>query len=138
MAARMKVVYIIGPFRGKSHWKVQQNVRRAEEMALEVANLGAMPLCPHKNTENFDGLLTSDFWIEGTKELLRRCDAAIVLPGWQLSKGSVGEIEEAARLGFFLANNLDQLREWLAAKQREEASNELRSMLVVDIAKEQS
>ena len=75
----MKVVYIIGPFRGKSHWEVAENVRNAERLGLEVAKLGAMPLIPHKNTENFDGLLTDEFWIEGTKELLRRADAAITV-----------------------------------------------------------
>jgi hypothetical protein len=130
MAAKMKVVYIIGPFRGKSNWDVQQNVRRAEAMALEVARLGAMPLCPHKNTENFDGLLTGEFWLEGTKELLRRCDAAIVLPGWPASAGSVGEIEEAAVRGIFIANNLDELRGWLEAKRREDAGRELKELLV--------
>jgi len=136
MAARMKVVYIIGTFRGKSNWEVKQNVRRAEGISLEVAKLGAMPLCPHKNTENFDGLLSDDFWIEGTKELLRRSDAAIALPGWPASMGSVGEVEEAAVRGIFLANNIDELREWLEAKRREEESNDLSCVSTSECSKE--
>jgi len=119
MADRMMVVYIVGPFRAKSHWEVQLNVRRAETMALEVAKLGAMPLCPHKNTENFDGLLTEKFWIEGTKELLRRCNAMILLPDWPRSEGTRGEITEAHGLGIFVANNLAELREWLEKKKEQ-------------------
>ena len=94
----MKVVYIIGPFRGKSHWEVAENVRNAERLGLEVAKLGAMPLIPHKNTENFDGRLTDEFWIEGTKELLRRADAAITVAAigidFTMSEGSAGEVHE--------------------------------------------
>jgi len=98
----MKVVYIIGPFRGKTHWQVYQNVQNAERLGLEVARRGAMPLIPHKNTENFDGLLTDEFWIEGTKELLCRADAAITVEAigidWRKSTGSVGEVEDMEKV----------------------------------------
>jgi hypothetical protein len=94
----MKIVYIIGQFRGKTHWQVYQNVQNAERLGLEVAKLGAMPLIPHTNTGNFDGLLTDEFWIEGTKELLHRSDAAITVEAigldWRKSTGSVGEVED--------------------------------------------
>jgi len=94
----MRVVYIAGPFRGRTRWDVMQNVRRAEEVALEVAQLGAMPLCPHTNTANFDGLITSQFWIDGTLELMRRCDAVVLVAGWRESEGTCGEVREAHRL----------------------------------------
>lgn len=94
----MKVVYIAGPFRAPTRWEVVGNIRRAEEVALQVASLGAMPLCPHTNTANFDGALTDGFLLEGTLELMRRCDAVILVSGWRASAGTKGEIAEARRL----------------------------------------
>ena len=114
----MKVVYIIGPFRGKSHWEVSENVRNAERLGLEVAKLGAMPMIPHKNTENFDGLFADEFLIEGTKELLRRSDAAITVMAmgidYKKSQGSMGEvIEMTERLRRPVFHALPELRRWL-------------------------
>lgn len=94
----MKVVFIAGPFRGETAWDIECNVRRAEELALRVARAGAMPLCPHTNTRFFQGQGSDKFWLEGTKELLRRCDAIIMLEGWENSTGSKGEFEEARKL----------------------------------------
>jgi hypothetical protein len=106
----VKVVYVAGRFRGKTNWEIQQNVRRAEEVSLRVAELGGMPLCPHKNTEHFDGLLTAEFWLEGTLELMRRCDAVVLVPGWETSEGTKGEIAEANRLGIPVYTSVEGLR----------------------------
>lgn len=91
----MRVVYIAGKFRGATPWQVEQNVRAAEAAALEVMRRGHMALCPHKNTQHFDGELPDEFFLEGTKELLRRCDAVLLVPGWQDSVGACGEVVEA-------------------------------------------
>jgi hypothetical protein len=82
-----------------------------------------MPLIPHAHTAHFHGEGPSDgadaFWLDGTLELLRRCDAAVFIPGWPKSSGSRGEWEEAGRLGlprFDLHANPDALHlliEWL-------------------------
>ena len=113
----MKIVYVAGPFRGKTAWDVEQNVRRAEEMGFKVAELGAMPLMPHANTRFFNGLFTDDFWITGTLCLLERCDAMIVLPGWENSTGTKGEIRlcEDRDIPYFF--KLNDLKEWLESFQ---------------------
>lgn len=95
----MKVVYIAGAFRGATPWDVAENVRNAERYALSVARLGAMPLCPHANTQHFDGQRTAQFWIDGTLELLRRCDAMVLVPGWENSVGTKGEIAYCESVG---------------------------------------
>lgn len=102
-----------GPFRASTPWQIQQNIRRAEELSLEVAKLGAMPLCPHKNTENFHGLLTDEFLLNGTMDLLRRCDAVVLCDGWKQSIGTRGEVEEAKRLGIPVYQDIDDLDDWL-------------------------
>ncbi len=96
----MKVVYVAGPFRGPTAWAIESNIRRAEEVGLEVARLGAMPIIPHSNTRYFHGEGEDQFWLDGTMELLRRCDAIVLCPGWERSSGSRGEKAEAERLGF--------------------------------------
>lgn len=93
------VLYIAGPFRAANAWLVEQNVRRAEEAALRAAELGWVPLCPHSMTRFFDGTLTDEYWLAATLELLRRCDAILMLPGWQGSAGARAEHAEAVRLG---------------------------------------
>ena len=117
----MKVVYVIGPYRAKTLWELTENVRTAERLGLEVARLGAMPLIPHKNTENFNGLFSDDFWLEGTKELLRRCDSAITVEAlgfaWKSSEGSCGEVDEMARLDRPVFHTLEALNSWLKVQE---------------------
>lgn len=91
----MKLVYIAGPFRAATAWGVAENVRAAERVGLEVARVGYMPVIPHANTAHFHGEGDDDFWIEGTPELLRRCDAVVLVPGWERSSGTRAEITEA-------------------------------------------
>jgi len=94
----MKIVYIAGPYTGPNAWAIEQNVRKAEEVGLYVAECGAMPIIPHTNTRFFHGLLTPEFWYEGTLELLRRADALMMVPGWEHSTGAKAERLEAERL----------------------------------------
>ncbi len=94
----MKVVYCAGPFRASTAWGIAENVRTAERIGLEVAHAGAMPLIPHANTANFQGEGTDQFWRNGAMELLRRCDAVLLVPGWEQSSGTLAAIEEARRL----------------------------------------
>lgn len=110
------VVYIAGKFRGANAWAVAQNVRAAEGLAMSVAELGAMPLTPHSIGAHFDGTLTAEFWLEGTKELLRRCDAMIVLPDSATSQGTLGEIIEADKRGIPCFFDLGALERWLAGQ----------------------
>ena len=94
----MKVVYIAGPFRGKTAWDVERNVRRAESWSMRVAEAGAVPLCPHTMFRYFNGTLTDEFWLRATLYLLRKCDGAVFIPFWEESVGARGEWMEAGQL----------------------------------------
>jgi hypothetical protein len=94
---RKKVIYIIGPFRGASYWDQVQNIRRAEEAALRVWQMGGVALCPHLNTANFQGALPDSVWLEGDLEFVRRSDAVLCISGWQKSEGSIKEVAEAEK-----------------------------------------
>ncbi len=104
----MKVVYIAGPFTGRTAWDIESNIRQSETVALNVAYAGAMPLCPHTNTRFFHGQLTAEFWYEGTLELLRRCDA-IFLHNWENSAGSIRERNLAIEIGMPIFESLEEL-----------------------------
>lgn len=88
---RKKVIYIAGPFRAANQWEQEQNIRRAEELSLRVWRVGGVALCPHLNTRFFSGALPDEVWLEGDLELLRRCDAILMVQGWELSFGAVQE-----------------------------------------------
>ena len=60
---------------------------------------------------NYPGTLPDEFWLEGTLELLRRCDAVFLIPGWEQSTGSRSELDEATRLGLPVFDNVEALRE---------------------------
>ena len=118
--ASMKVVYIAGKFRGTNAWEVHQNVQEALKVGFEVAALGAMPLIPHSNTQPFDGTLQDQFWLDGTLELLRRCDAVMTVPNWVRSKGAKAEVDEAKdELGIPVFHALDELTEWLVESEKQ-------------------
>ncbi len=110
----MKVIYVAGPFRGSNAWVVEQNIRRAEELSYAVDLLGGcIALCPHTNTRFFNGTLTDEFWLDGTLELLRRCDAVITTDDWQRSSGARNEVAEAYRLGIPVYHHIESLKEFL-------------------------
>jgi hypothetical protein len=46
-----------------------------------------------------DGVATDEVFLEGTMELLRRCDAVVLVPNWRDSAGAQAEVAEAERLG---------------------------------------
>lgn len=109
----MKVIYVAGPFRASDAWQIKCNVHRAESAANEIAALGAMPLTPHSIGANFHGTHSDHFWLEGTLELLRRCDAVLVLPDFEKSSGTRGELREADRLQIPIYFDIASLKRWL-------------------------
>jgi len=109
----VKVVYIAGKFTAPNAWECEKNVRRAEDVGIEVANLGAAPLIPHANTRFFVGTCTPEFWYEATAALLLRCDALMTVPGWPDSKGALAEIETARDHLIPVFHDLEDLRGWL-------------------------
>lgn len=109
----MRIIYIAGPYRGTTPWQVELNIHRARELGAAVASLGGLPVIPQANTAHFDGLAPDQFWLDGTLELMRRCDAVMLTRDWARSSGARAEREEALRLGLPVFEDLGKLTAWL-------------------------
>jgi hypothetical protein len=109
----LKLVYIAGPFRAATPWLVEENVRRAERLALDVWKEGAVAMCPHTMNRNFDKALPDAAFLNGALALLARCDALITVPGWESSRGTQAEVRFAQERCMPVFNSLAELGIWL-------------------------
>lgn len=103
------VIYVAGPFRGPNAWAIEQNIRRAEALALEAWQAGFAVICPHTNTRFFQGTAPDEVWLIGDLDLVARCDAVLMVPGWQQSCGATGERGHATTLGIPVFETLEDL-----------------------------
>ena len=94
-----KVIYIAGAYRADTEWGIFCNIRKAEKKALELWRQGWVVLCPHKNTEHFQGACDNRVWLDGCLEFVRRSDAIYMLNNWTTSEGSKEELKLAKELG---------------------------------------
>jgi len=113
MEKRLKVLYVAGPFRAANAWEVEQNIRRAEALALEAWRCGCAVICPHTNTRFFSGAAPDPVWLDGDLEMLRRCDAILMTPDWKRSSGATKEWELARELDMAVLYSIEDLKEWL-------------------------
>ena len=95
----MKIIYVAGPYRADTIRGMVENIRRAEAAALHLWKAGWAVICPHKNTELFDGHCADDVWLRGDLAILSRCDAVYMLNGWENSEGATEEHRLAQKLG---------------------------------------
>jgi hypothetical protein len=109
------LIYCAGPFSAPTREGVEANIAAMELLGIEVAKLGALPVIPHANTQHpdFEHVQPYTFWIDGTLELMRRCDAVLCSPRWKESSGARGERDEAVSLGLPVFDSLAELADWL-------------------------
>lgn len=122
-----RVVYIAGPYRAKCEWDVVQNIRAAESLALSVWRLGAVALCPHKNTALFGGAADDSYWLEGDLELLRRSDAVVLVKGWESSSGAIEEVLHAIYRDIPVFTDLNYLAIWIYHETVAEVQEEIKA-----------
>jgi hypothetical protein len=95
----MKVIFICGPYRAATDAEVSDNIGRAEKWAHEYWASGWAVICPHKNSAMMGGDMDEKIFLDGYLEILSRCNALLVMPGWERSAGARAEVEIAQRLG---------------------------------------
>ena len=105
----MRVVYVAGAFRANTQWGIMLNVRKAEDVSLELWKRGCAVICPHTMTQHFQDECPDKVWLEGCIELLKRCDAIFMVDGWTTSRGSREELKIAEQLGMPIYFDLEKI-----------------------------
>ena len=101
----MKLVYVAGPYRGKSRNKlinklqVIRNIIEARMVARDLWKQGYAVICPHSNTALFDGSVPDETVLKGDIEILSKCDLVVLIKNWYKSSGTKDEIEFAKYVG---------------------------------------
>ena len=102
----MKTLYISGPFslmpKGYDELHgTELNIIEASRYALAAVYKGWAPFTPHKNTANFQHIVDIDYstWMNICLAFVERCDAILMMPGWERSHGGTMERELAVALG---------------------------------------
>lgn len=103
----MQLTYIAGKYSADTREDVQANIDAAEVAGKAVLLSGAVPVIPHRISAHWDNApefppeqWTHAAWLERfCFPLLDRCDAVLMLPGWQESKGAVAEHQYASTRG---------------------------------------
>ena len=114
----MKVVYVAGPYRASTEYGIKTNIRNAEELAIKVWQAGAACICPHLNSAFLGGVIEDNGWLRGDLEIIRRCDALLLVPNWENSVGTRGEVDLAKSIGLPVFERVGQLLDWLDSSKR--------------------
>lgn len=95
------LIYTAGPYSTDTDDGITANIEAARKVAIEVWEAGHTALTPHLNTFHFerDCKATYEQYMSGDLDMVSRCDAVLMLPGWEGSKGACMEYEYANSLG---------------------------------------
>jgi len=85
----VKVLYVSAKYRDpRGTWYIKKNIQIAEEIAVELWQMGFAVICPHSNTAFFEGPINDPIIIAGDCELVKRSDGVVVGPNWFTSEGT--------------------------------------------------
>jgi hypothetical protein len=97
MSRRRVLVYVAGPFRAKTPYDVELNCDRARAVAVAVARtVRGFPCCPHTMGRGLSGACPDQVWLDGDLDMMEVCDAVVVLPNFEKSSGTLGEVAVAS------------------------------------------
>jgi hypothetical protein len=106
---QVNVIYIAGPLSTGcfdagnggvfNAYRWERNVRRAEQLMIDLTLEGFAVICVHTGARHCFGYIPEHTALEADFELVRRSDAVALVEGWNLSSGTLKEIALAEQLG---------------------------------------
>jgi len=91
-------VYVAGAYSAPSRRQRSRNVQAATRAARMVVEMGAHPVVPHLVGFACEDLQDNwAWWMAATSRELSTCDLCVVVPGWELSRGTQAEIRQCTR-----------------------------------------
>jgi hypothetical protein len=96
-----KLCFMTGPYHqySTSGLTIAQSITIATDHAKALWAAGVPTICPHTNTAHFDKIAPHSVFVRGCIEMIVRSDMVFMLPNWELSPGSLAEMEAANRYG---------------------------------------
>jgi hypothetical protein len=99
----MKLIYVAGPYTADTYSGIEDNIKKAEAVSIQLFQRGWNVFTPHKNTSHYEMYesvtdLNYMTWIKTTADMLFRCDAIFLMKNWQKSAGAIKEKECAISL----------------------------------------
>ena len=137
----MQLIYVAGPYRPGNGRTVAENIDEARVLAVECWYKGYAAICPHLNTAHMEDTLTDvpiETWLDGTMEMLRRCDAILMTHNWQESEGAKAEHDYAIAAGipvYYWASDLPAPAPFPCEIQRQSFLAELMKVYRLHISK---
>jgi len=121
---KVYVVYVAGPYRAATEWKLRKNIEKSADKAMEIWKLNrdstrVIPVAPCLNSAFFGGEMPDSVYLDADLALLLRCDAITVASGWENSKGVLAEIKFAEENGIPVLYSVAELDEWMQSRDRE-------------------
>jgi len=108
----MRTIYIAGPYSAPNAWKREANIRAAEALSLQLWRAGVPAICVHSIARSFHGEVSESDAMAIDDELLRRCDAVLLAPGWSASAGTMHEMDLAQSLSMPVFADVNDCIEW--------------------------
>ena len=106
---KKSVIYLAAPYRSSTEWGTYLNITSAHFYAKEMWRRGWACISPVSNSAFMGELGDHDKWMAGDIEILSRCDAICLCPGWERSVGCREEYAKALELGLTIYLSPDEV-----------------------------